>query len=31
MEELAFAFEGCLRFMPVSKLDKIPRNAGQHF
>src|SRR5580693_1420806 len=31
MEELSFAFEGCFRFMPVSKLDEIPRYAGQYF
>ena len=31
MEELSTAFEGCFRFMPVSKLDEIPRYAGQYF
>jgi hypothetical protein len=31
MEELSFGFEGCFRFMPVSKLDEIPRYAGQYF
>jgi len=34
MEEVSSAFEGCLgcfRFMPVLKLDKIPRYAGQYF
>src|SRR5579859_563345 len=29
--ELSFTFEGCLRFMPVSELDEIPRYAGQNF
>src|SRR5277367_4608559 len=28
IEELSAAFEGCLRFMPVLELNKIPRNAG---
>src|ERR1700721_3803894 len=31
MEEPSAGFEGCFRFMPVSKLDEIPRNAGQYF
>ena len=31
MEELSAGFEGCFRFMPVSKLDEIPRYAGQYF
>jgi hypothetical protein len=31
MEELSLAFEGCLRFMPLSELDEIPRYAGQNF
>jgi hypothetical protein len=31
MEELSLAFEGCLRFMPLSELDEIPRYAGQYF
>ena len=31
MEELSLVFEGCLRFMPLSKLDEIPRYAGQYF
>lgn len=31
MEELCFAFEGCLRFMPLSEFDEIPRYAGQYF
>jgi hypothetical protein len=30
MEELSADFEGCFRFMPVSKLDEIPRYAGQY-